>query len=188
MYLTQHANPEDGMSRLSKLSYVIADLSPHEAVNCGDVIMATQSESGEATTMTVEVSIEINRPVADVFEFFAENHVENHPRWDPNMELEKETDGPIGVGTVIRRRNMNYDESREGTMEVVEFEPNEAMGTVIKEAGMEIPGRATFEEIGPESTRLTLSAEFPDSLDREVIQQNMTRSTRNIKELIESER
>lgn len=149
--------------------------------------MATQSESGEATTMTVEVSTEIDRPVAEVFEFFAENHVENHPRWDPNMELEKETDGPIGVGTVIRRRNTNYDEPREGTMEVVEFEPNEVMRTVIKEAGMEIPGRATFEELGAESTRLALSAEFPDSLDRDLIQQNMERSTWAIKELIESE-
>lgn len=149
--------------------------------------MATQTDSDEAGLKTVEVSREIDRPVSDVFHFFAEQHVENHPRWDPDIELEQESDGPIGVGTVIRRHNTRYEEPVEGTMEITEFEPDRAFGGVITEGGFEMTGRTTFEELGPERTRITQSASIPDSLDEGLIRSMMERSSRNIKDLIESE-
>ena len=62
----------------------------------------------------VEVSAVIDRPVADVFHFYAFDHVHNHPRWDPDMELEQVSDGPIGVGTVIRKRNSHSGTPVEG--------------------------------------------------------------------------
>ena len=74
--------------------------------------------------MRLDVSEVIDRPPADVFRFYAVNHVQNHPRWDLDMELEQLTDGPIGVGTVIRRRHTHYGELIEGSMEVVEYEPD----------------------------------------------------------------
>jgi hypothetical protein len=46
----------------------------------------------------VEVSQVIDRPVADVFRFYAADHVRNHQRWDPDMELVQVSDGPIGGG------------------------------------------------------------------------------------------
>jgi hypothetical protein len=49
------------------------------------------------------------------------------------MELEQISDGPIRVGTVIRRRNSRSGTPVEGTMEVVEFEPNRAFGMIIHE-------------------------------------------------------
>ena len=49
----------------------------------------------------------------------------------------------------------------EGTMEVVEYEPNRAIGMVIREGGMQTYGRATFEEVGEGRTRLTTRAEMP---------------------------
>ena len=73
--------------------------------------------------MQLDVSEVIDRPLADVFRFYAVNHVQNHPRWDPDMQLEQLTEGPIGVGTVIRRRHTHYGEPIEGTMEVTEYEP-----------------------------------------------------------------
>ena len=73
----------------------------------------------------------IDRPVAKVFHFYAHEHVRNHPRWDPDMQLEQVSDGPIGVGTIIRRRNTHFGTPVEGTMEVVEFEPDRAFGVVI---------------------------------------------------------
>lgn len=48
--------------------------------------------------MRLEVSEVVDRPVATVFRFYAYDHVRNHPRWDPDMELGKVSDGPIGVG------------------------------------------------------------------------------------------
>ena len=47
----------------------------------------------------VEVSAVVDRSVEDVFRMHATEHVRNHPRWDPNMQLEQLTDGPLGVGT-----------------------------------------------------------------------------------------
>lgn len=150
--------------------------------------MPAQTSDDEASSTSVEVSRVIERPVEDVFQFFAEQHVQNHPRWDPDIELEQETDGPMGVGIITRRRNTRYEEPVEGTMGIVEYEPNEVMGSMIKEGSFEMSGRARFEELGPERTRLTQSVTVPDSIDEALIRSKMERSTRNIKDLIESEK
>jgi len=42
--------------------------------------------------MKVEVSQVIDRPISTVFCFYAHDHVRNHPRWDPMMELEQISD------------------------------------------------------------------------------------------------
>jgi hypothetical protein len=137
----------------------------------------------------IEVSGVIDRPVADVFHFYAHEHVRNHPRWDPDMHLEQVSEGPIGVGTVIHRRNTHSGTPVEGTMEIVEFEPERAFGAVIHDGPAETHGRVTFEVEGPEQTKLTISADFRD-LDESKkgwITGMVERSVRNIKQLIESE-
>lgn len=149
--------------------------------------MPPRSSSGEGAVTTVEYSQVIDRPVSEVFHFMAEQHVQNHPRWDSNIELDQETDGPIGVGTVLRRRNTRYEDPVGGTMEVVEYEPNEVMGTVIKEGGFEMSGRITFEEVGPSQTRVTRSATLPATVDEAMIRSEMERTGQIIEELIESE-
>ncbi len=137
----------------------------------------------------IQVSALIDRPVAEVFHFYAHEHVRNHPRWDPDMQLEQISAGPIGVGTIIRRRNTHSDTPVEGSMEVVEFEPNQAMGVVIHDGPSETRGRVTFRAEGSAQTTLTIQAEFLDmdeSLES-MITSLVERSARNIKQLIESE-
>jgi hypothetical protein len=140
-------------------------------------------------SVRVQVSQVIDRPVADVFHFYAYEHVRNHPRWDPDMQLEQVSDGPIGVGTIICRRNTHSGTPVEGTMEVVEFEPDRAMGVVIHEGPTETRGRVTFEAESQERTTLTINAEFADMDEsmESVITSLVERSARNIKQLIESE-
>jgi hypothetical protein len=137
----------------------------------------------------MEVSDEIDRPVPVVFNFYADDHVRNHPRWDPDIELWRHSDEPIGLGTIIPRRNSRSGTTPvEGTMEVVEYEPNRAFGVVIREGGMETHGRGTFEEASEGRTRLTISAEMPiDESMKDRISGLMQRSIQNIKELIEAE-
>ena len=36
-------------------------------------------------SVQIQVPVLIDRPVADVFHFYAHEHVHNHPRWDPDM-------------------------------------------------------------------------------------------------------
>ena len=136
----------------------------------------------------IEVSEEIDRPVPVVFKFYAEDHVRNHPRWDPDIELWRTSDEPIGLGTIIQRRNSRWGTVVEGTMEVVEYEPNRAMGAVIREGGMEIHGRGTFEEAGEGRTRLTIRADMPIDESMKDRMSGLVRGAyQKIKELIEAE-
>ena len=57
--------------------------------------MALQFESAQV----------INRPIGKVFQFYAVEHVRNHPRWDPDIKLWLENNVPLGIGTFIHSRN-----------------------------------------------------------------------------------
>lgn len=141
-------------------------------------------------TVRVQHSQTIDRPVAAVFDFMARDHIRNHPRWDPSIELEQLTPGPMGVGTIIRRRTKRGGTVAEGTMEVVEFEPERAVGTVIKDGPIEMRGRITFEAAGPNRTIVTRIAEFPGDeapVDTALIQTLLEESARTLQELLESE-
>jgi len=132
----------------------------------------------------------IDRPVATVFRMFAEEHVRNHPRWDPDIKLEQVSAGPMGVGTMIRRWNSRRGTPVEGTMEVVEYEPNHVLGMLIHDGPIEIKGRTVLEAEGEDRTRITHNLEFPgmdDSMDKSFMSSEFQRSLRNIKQLIESE-
>lgn len=139
--------------------------------------------------MELEVSTVVDRPVAVVWNFYAVHHVENHPRWDPDLELENISDGPIGIGTVIQRRSVRFETPTEDTMEVVEFEPERLMRVKTQDGTLTINGWAAFTESGDNATRLTLGGEFPgmDESMTDMIRPLMKRSVANIKQLVESE-
>jgi len=139
--------------------------------------------------MKLEVSTAIDRPVAVVWDFYAVHHVENHPRWDPSLELEATSDDPIAVGTILKRRVTRFGSTTEGTMEVVAFEPEKAMRVRIQDGPMTIHGWALFEAVGA-GTKLTIGAEFVGMEDSmgEQVRPMMERSAANITSLIEAER
>jgi hypothetical protein len=139
--------------------------------------------------MKIKVSTEINRPLAAVWHWYAEQHVRNHPRWDPEMELEQVTAGPIGLGTMIRRRNRHFENPVEGMMEIVEWDPGRLMATRIRDANMATEGSAAFEPLGPEHTRLTIEADMPgiDQPTADRIRPLMERTAENIRALLERE-
>jgi hypothetical protein len=143
----------------------------------------------KAIPAQIKFSQVIDRPVTKVFHFVAVQHVRNHPRWDPDIELWLESDKPIGVGTIIHRRNSRSGTPVEGTMEVVEFEPNRAMGTVIHDGPAVMRGRITFKAINDRQTKVTTVIDIPgmdDSMDKSFIISRLERSGRNMKQLIES--
>jgi len=133
----------------------------------------------------IEVQEIIDRSPADVFRFIATEHVRNHPRWDPLMELEQVSEGPIGVGTVIRRRHTHSGEPIEGTMEVVEYEPDRVFGMVIHDGPVEMRSRMSFDPEGQESTRLTGIIDIP-SATSPIDPAPIEASLREMKRLIES--
>jgi hypothetical protein len=141
----------------------------------------------EGAVMWVEASTQIDRAIDKVFAWYADDHVRNHPRWDPDIALEALSSEPPRVGTVIRRRNTRYEVPVEGTMEVTEFERDRSFAVVIYEGGFQMPGRATFEAIGPDRTVITLGAGVPDTVDEALVADRMERSAANIKALAEAD-
>lgn len=139
--------------------------------------------------MKIVVSTEIDRPVAAVWRWYAVEHVRNHPRWDTEMELEQVSDGPIGLGTVIRRRNRHFGEPIDGEMEIVEWAPERAMAARIRDANTDTIGRVTFEALGPSCTKLTIEAEYAglDAAKVEQLRPMIERTALNVRRLVETE-
>lgn len=140
--------------------------------------------------MEISASKLIDRPVDAVWRFYAVEHLRNHPRWDPRMELWPITSGPIGVGSRIGRRHTRVGTPIEGTMEVVEFEPERAMAVEIRDetpdGPLEVRARATVEPAGRGRTRLTFTLTMPESaasMAPAMIEATLVR----IKELVEAE-
>ena len=139
---------------------------------------------GMRVWMILELSRRIGRPPAEVFHFVAIDHVRNHPRWDPLMELEQVSPGPIGVGTVIQRRHTHTGSPVEGTMEVTEFERDRLIGFTIKDGAVEMRTRMIFEPDG-DGTIVSGSIEVPgmrESMDPAPIEASLNK----MKQLIES--
>jgi hypothetical protein len=115
--------------------------------------------------MELMYSRTIDRPATDVFRFVGTDHVLNHPRWDPSLELEQLTGGPIGVGTIIRRRRSRDGEIVEGQMEIVEFSPPHAFGAVIHDGPVRMRLRLTVEPAGQEQSTLGVKVEVSPSAE-----------------------
>ena len=142
--------------------------------------MALQFESSQV----------IDRPVDRVFHFFAVEHVRNHPRWDPDIELWLDSNSPIGVGTIIHRRNKRSGTPVEGTMEVVEFELNRVIAMVIYDGPAETRGRTTFEALSDNQTKITTIIDIPgmdENADKTFLNSRLEHSAQVRKQLMESE-
>jgi len=131
----------------------------------------------------------IDHPVSRVFQFHAVEHVQNHPRWDSNIQLDHLTDDPMRVGKKIKRINSRSGKPVEGTMEVIEFEPNQAVTMLIHDGPVKLIARATYETEDNDQTRLTTKIEFPeiDEMNTEMLVREMQKSIRNINQLLTSE-
>lgn len=132
----------------------------------------------------------IERPIAKVFHFFAVEHVRNHPRWDPDIELWLDSDTPIGVGTIIHRRNKRSGTPVEGTMEVVEFVPNRVIAMIIHDGPAVMYGRTTFEAINEDQTKIMTIIDIPwmdENADKAFLNSRLEHAAQIRKQLMESE-
>ena len=138
----------------------------------------------------VEYSHIINRPIDKVFHFMVVEHVKNHPRWDSDIELWLDSDDPIGVGTIIKRRNSRNGTPVEGTMEVTEHEPDRKFTTIIHDGPAKMVGGINFEPMGEDKTKVTTVIDLPDmdeSMDTSFLMKRLKEVARIREKLIESE-
>ena len=140
--------------------------------------------------LRLESSQVIDRPIDKVFQFYAVEHVRNHPRWDSDIELWLESDTPIGIGTIIRRRNKRSGTPVEGTMEIVEFELNRELAMVVHEGPAEMRARTTFEALNDNQTTITIILDIPgmdENTDKTFLNSRLERSAQIRKQLMKSE-
>lgn len=102
-----------------------------------------------------EISVHINRPVAEVFEYV--NDPTKMAEWNSTIEEATASERPVKVGTRIHTRIRMLGRKVDGTLEVVEYEPNKRVAWTSDEP-FPLKGSYTFEaENG--GTRLVASGE-----------------------------
>ncbi|MGR8941001.1 MAG: SRPBCC family protein [Gammaproteobacteria bacterium] len=138
-------------------------------------------------------SIEIDRPVQEVFAFVGENFFQNYPEWAPEVvEFKPINDNPMAVGALARQTRIDQGQKVESTFEITALDPNER----LKLNGLSDPYRNSyrFEQINDQKTRLTFSFELLEielfmrpfeKLIRTAIEEGAQNSLENIKKLLD---
>jgi uncharacterized protein YndB with AHSA1/START domain len=106
--------------------------------------------------ITTRVTVQIDRPVAEVFAFVADPA--NFPRWAGALvkESRKTSSGPVGVGTTFRQLNTLMGRRFVSEMRVVTYEPPGRYEYVTTNGPIRFAGHYTFVPVeGHKSTRFT---------------------------------
>lgn len=97
----------------------------------------------------------INRPVAEVFDFVADER--NEPRYNPRLHhVELATPGDIGLGTRFRAETTLRGQSVPMVIAFTAYERPRRLGSVTHMATMDIVGELNFESL-PAGTRMRWS-------------------------------
>lgn len=89
-------------------------------------------------------SIQINRPVEDVFVFVVD--IKNLPKWaGPVSEARQTSDGPIGVGTTQTQKAQFLGRQIESSQEVTGYKLNKKLSTKTTSGPLPIEVHYTFE-------------------------------------------
>lgn len=127
--------------------------------------------------------LEINRPVDQVFHFYADQHVQNHHRWDPEVTLTALSNEPPGGGSVIKRHITRLGRVVDGEMTITEFDRDRAFAVEIHDGPATMFVRTTFTDLGGDRTSIDVKVDEPAIEDPELgraIEQLMQRPVDNI--------
>jgi len=103
----------------------------------------------------IEGEIVIDRPVAEVFDFVADER--NEPRYNPQMVgVEQLSEGEIGLGTQFRAEVRSGGRLLPMVIEFTTYDRPARLGSRARMSGMVILGELTFEAVG-DATRMRWS-------------------------------
>jgi uncharacterized protein YndB with AHSA1/START domain len=98
-------------------------------------------------------SVTIDAPVDEVFDLVADER--NEPKYNPRIvRAEKVSEGPVGSGARFVAEPRGMGAKGEMTVEVVEYERPNRLGTTVRSSSMQVEGTVTFDEVEG-GTRLT---------------------------------
>jgi uncharacterized protein YndB with AHSA1/START domain len=97
--------------------------------------------------ITTRVTVQINRPVADVFAYVTDPA--NFPRWAGSLvkESRKITAGPVGVGTTFTQVNRLIGRRFTSKLRVVTYEPEQKYEYVTTAGPIKFAGHYSFAAV-----------------------------------------
>ncbi len=143
-----------------------------------------------------KASVEINKPVDDVFRFVGEHFFDNYPKWAPEVsEFNLLTGKRVFVGAKAKQIRQDLDEKVESVFEVSEFEPPQKV--TLKAVDASFCNTYRFSaKAGRDVTELEYSFEilelepfmwpFEHSI-RTAIEEGAEQTVENIKHLMDEE-
>jgi len=145
----------------------------------------------------IEASVVINRPVEEVFEFVT--NPKNDVLWQSGvLESEQTSEGPMGVGTMVRSVSQSLGRRMESLSEITEYEPNTKIKYKVTSGPMTGEPSCTFEPVEG-GTRLTFVGEgeiggffkrlvgLADSIVVRMMQRGVETDLANLKDILEAE-
>ena len=106
----------------------------------------------------IDGAVVIKRPVAEVFDFVADER--NEPRYNPGIRrVEKLSPGPIGRGTRFRAEAVTLGRTVGMTIDYTAYERPRQLGSSIHMAAADILGTLRFDPV-PDGTRMSWSWEM----------------------------
>ena len=142
--------------------------------------------------LKIESSIVINRPVEEVFAVVS--NLENNPRWSSAfLEVQKTSEGPIGVGTTWRATQKALGQRLESEVEVTEYEPNRKFAQVSKSGPIPAKIWGNYEPVeGGTRVSIVLEAEvggffkLAEPLVKSMLKRSIEADFANLKDLMEA--
>jgi uncharacterized membrane protein len=141
----------------------------------------------------IKHSIEINRPVEEVFAYLDE--LGRHSEWQSSLVSAKvETEGPTRVGTRVVERRKVAGGARDIPYEITEHEPPRKASFRGTAGPVRPIGTITVEPVGESSSRMTLELDLEGRgigklfaiLGRRQASQQIPEDHKKFKELLES--
>ena len=141
--------------------------------------------------LKIESSMVINRPVEEVFAVLS--NVENNPKWSSAfLEVNKTSEGPVGVGTTWRGVGKFLGQQIEVEIEETEYEPNRK-STQKSKSPFPVDQQMTFEKVdGGTRVNLIFEAEpggffkLAEPLFASMAKRNIEGELANLKDLMEA--
>ena len=106
----------------------------------------------------LEVSVVIKRPVEEVFSYV--NDPTNETTWSSGLvESNQISEGPVGVGTIMKEVNRILGKNIENIYEITEYEPNRRYSCKSISGPFPWQGTFTFNSVKG-GTKVTMVSEF----------------------------
>jgi carbon monoxide dehydrogenase subunit G len=118
---------------------------------------SSQRTKGDITMIKIEHSTVINRPIEEVFAFLEDSN--NDPKWQTGvLEVEKTSEGAVGVGTTFREIRKFLGRQFETIYEITEHEFNKKLSSKAASGPIPFMITTTFEAVET-GTRVTVVGE-----------------------------